>query len=265
MQQQNHPHGEPPQVTAPRPRRPTGPPPGLRDRLRADPELQVRAVIVGAGALIVVAILVILSFVLLGGGGGTGGDDATGGDATMSDAAGGDSTATEPLVLPLDLAAVGFAEGTVEETALDEGPDAPSYCNTRPTTEGLREWRGNRLTEQDGRRRVAQMVSRFRSSLDAAAHLESTAAAVDCETWRTGQGDAAITFQALEGTPSTIFGDATRRFDLRATTSGPDLFLRTLMVRSGREVAQFTYVSANQQDLGLLDDLVAVAVTELGY
>lgn len=173
--------------------------------------------------------------------------------------------AAGPIVLPLDLTAVGFETGTVETTAADEGPDAPSYCNNRPLADGLVEWQGNRLTEDGGQKRVAQLVGRFETPLDASVFMTSVAEGVDCAEWTVGDGSTALTFHVTEQPPDSAFGDETKRFDLQVAAEGLDLFLRTVLIRSGHDVAQFTYVSVDEQDLALLDPLATSAVAVLGY
>ena len=66
-----------------------------------------------------------------------------------------------------------------------------------------------------------------------------------------------------EADPTSDAGDESRQFDLTATTDGPDLFLRVILTRSGRDVLQVTYVSANRQDLDQTGRLVARAA-EIG-
>ena len=248
----------PPPATPPRPHR--TPQPAYRDglarRIRTDPGLRLRAALAAAVGTAAVLGLVVGAVLIVGSG------DPSDPAATT---AATDTPVRPPLVLPLDLALVGFDEGLVEPTPIDEGPAALGYCNRRPVADRLDEWQGNRLTDAEGRRRVAQMVARFQSSTDAAAHLTSITESTDCSAWTTGEGPEAITFTVSESPPSAVHGDETRRFDLVATSEGPNLFLRTVVVRSGRDVAQFTYVSANQQDLDVLDELVATSVSALGF
>lgn len=169
------------------------------------------------------------------------------------------------VVVPLGLADVGFERGTVEETTSAEGPEAASYCDNVPVTDGLVEWSGNRLTEDGGRRRVAQLVARFQSSIDASAFVASHSTIIDCEEWEAESGESALRLTVVEDVPETIHGDETKQFSLEASGTGPVLFLRTVLVRSGADIAQFTFVSANRQDLTLLDDIVARAVARLGF
>ncbi len=171
----------------------------------------------------------------------------------------------ETLLLPLDPDAVGFEGGATEPAADSDGPLAPSYCNNVPEAGGLLAWRGNRLTDETGRRRLAQSIARFATSDDAGAYVEANSTIIDCASWQTTADDRQLRFEVIEVSPETIFGDETKRFDVQATVDGPDLFLQTLLVRSGRDVAQFTFVSANRQDLAQLDELVARAVVTLGY
>lgn len=170
-----------------------------------------------------------------------------------------------PLPLPLDLDDVGFDDGTIVATAPAEGPDALSFCNNIPSTEGLVEWAGNRLTESDGRRRVAQLLVRFETSADAAAHMSSNSSIIDCERWDATTGAETVRFTVTEVVPEVVHGDETKQYDLTAITAGQDLFLRIALIRSGPDVAQFTIVSATRQDVDLLEGLVAIAVDELGY
>jgi hypothetical protein len=186
--------------------------------------------------------------------------------AAASDPGDGDPAASDPIVLPLSLELVGVDAGTVETTGATEGPEATSYCNNSPEVSGLVDWQGNRLTEGSGRRRVAQLVARFESSFDAAAYVASSSAIIDCDRWETTSvDDEVLRFSVAEQIPATIFGDETRQFDLEAAADGPELFLRTLLVRSGNLVAQFTFVSANRQDLARIDDLAGTAADELGF
>jgi hypothetical protein len=250
---------------------PTRPrPPGHRrstyDKLVAQGPTVILAAL--AALLLAVAGMGLLIYSLSGGssteaGSGTGSgprpDDATGEGAAAT------TRQLDPIELPLDLDSVGFEAGTVEPTADSEGPDAASYCNNAPAASGLSDWRGNRLTEDSGRRRVAQLVARFESSFDAAAYVAASSAIIDCEEWETTSGDGVLQFTVSEQTPATVFGDETRQFDLQASAEGPELFLRTLLVRSQNLVAQFTFVSANRQDLARIDELAEVATEQLGF
>ena len=194
-------------------------------------------------------------------------------------------TADRPPTLPLDLEQLdleqldveqhspepdssepfGAGAGLVEITPADEGPAAIGFCDTAPNTEGLIVWSGNRLTESGSRRRVAQMVVRFASSVDAARFMASTAATADCESWEAVSGTETMEFTVAERIATTIHGDETNLFDVQAGSGGPDLFLRIAMVRSGPEVAHITVVSPNQQDLDRIDELVTEASDQLGY
>ncbi|MDH3681721.1 MAG: hypothetical protein OEV40_17430 [Acidimicrobiia bacterium] len=205
-----------------------------------------------ATAFVFVAVLVLIFFALTG-------EERT--PAALDES----PAAAAPLRLPLDLEDIGFDDGTITDMVAGEGPTALSFCDNAPTTEGLGEWSGNRLTETGGRRRVAQLLVRFRTSSDASAYLGSHSSIVDCESWDTTTGDETVRFTVTEVAPELVYGDGTKQFELQATTVGPDLFLRMVMIRSGPEIAQFTIVSANRQDLALLQPLVATAVSELGY
>ncbi len=174
-------------------------------------------------------------------------------------------TAARAPTLPLDLDQLGFRNGQIEATAADEGPDAIGFCNRAPDTDGLITWSGNRLTEPGSRRRVAQMVVRFRSSVDAARFMTSTAATGECDGWEAESGSELLQFDVTEQLTTTIRGDETRRFDVRAGSDGPDLFLRVVMIRSGPEVTHLTVVSANQQDLQQVDQIADEASDRLGY
>lgn len=189
--------------------------------------------------------------------------DADSDDDSRSDgtAAGGSSA---PLALPLDAVDAGF-DATVTDVDRAEGPGAMSYCNNSPQTDGLVDWAGDVITENNGRRRVVQVLSRFRSSVDAAAYISSNSAIVDCDTWEAPGIDGTIEFTVAEFNPSTVVGDETRRFDLTASTDGPDLFLRVLLTRSGRDVVQVTYVSANRQDLDDAERLMNIASEKSGF
>jgi hypothetical protein len=231
----------------------------LGERLRGNHQQLLLVGLVAGAALIVASTLAALAW------------NARTTTTSNADADGNPSTAGDDgtdssgqLVLPLGLADVGF-EGTVEEVAPEEGPAAISYCNNRPVTDGMTGWTGNLLTETDGRRRVVQTVSRFRSSVDAAAFVASNSTIVDCETWDTVGDGTPVTLTVAELTPETVHGDETKQFDLSAATSGPDLFLRVILARSGRDVIQITYVSANRQDLEDTDRLVALAAETSGF
>lgn len=195
-------------------------------------------------------------------------DADTGRDSSSEDATSSDGTAARrspaPLAPPLDAVDAGF-DATVTDVDPAEGPGAVSYCNNSPQTDGLVDWAGDVITENNGRRRVVQVLSRFRSSVDAAAYVSSNSAIVDCETWEAPVIDGTIAFTVAEVTPPTVVGDETRRFDLIASTDGPDLFLRVLLARSGRDVVQVTYVSANRQDLDDAQRLVNVASDKSGF
>lgn len=238
------------QPSSPARPRPPGRVRSLGERLREQrPQLILTAIATGFLLLVVVALIAYAS---------------RGVEGSSPPATAG-STDAGPIRLPLDLEAVGFADGTVLDVAPDEGPDAISFCNHAPAASGLVDWAGNRLTERDGRRRVAQLVARFATSVDAAAYLSENSTIVDCESWDAETDADTVRFTVSETRPETLHGDETKQFDLEANTVGPDLFLRIVLVRSGPEVAQFTLVSANQQDLSLLDDLVTEATAELGY
>ncbi|MGI9616436.1 MAG: hypothetical protein ACR2QO_26205 [Acidimicrobiales bacterium] len=216
------------------------------------------SVLVAGAALIIAATLGALALNARGASNTSDADAATssGGTAARRSAA--------PLALPLDAVDAGF-DATVTAVDPAEGPEAMSYCNNVPQTDGLVDWAGDVMTENDGRRRVVQVLSRFRSSVDAAAYVSSNATIVDCEEWETPGTDGTIVFTVAEASPSTIVGDETRRFDLTATTDGPDLFLRVLLARSGRDVVQVTYVSANRQDLDDAERLVNVVGEKSGF
>lgn len=232
----------------------------LGERIRGNQQQLVLGGLVAGAALVVAATLIALT---LNARSASDNGGAAGAPPTSS-------TETTPpadpsgIVLPLGLTDVGI-EGTITAVASDEGPNATSYCNNTPDTAGLIDWSGNRLTETGGRRRVVQLLARFRSSVEAAAYMTSNAAIVDCESWETAGQDAAVTFTIAELTPATIQGDETRQFELSATTDGPDLFLRVLLARSGRDVMQITYVSANRQDLDDTDRLLARAIETSGF
>jgi hypothetical protein len=185
--------------------------------------------------------------------------------ATAEATVDGDSGQQLALALPLDLADVGFDSGTVEETATDEGPGAISYCDHPPEATGLIEWRGNRLTENRGQRRVAQIVANFTSARQAAAYLASNSSIVDCTGWSAGSDGGAKRFTVIEETPQTVFGDETKQFEVEVDNDGPALFLRTLLIRSGAKIAQLTFVSVNRQDLSAIETLAAEATVELGF
>lgn len=192
--------------------------------------------------------------------------DQAGGTSPANDGANDDGADDDSaIVLPLDLDQVGFLRGAITPTLAGEGPAATGFCNNAPNTQGLQEWIGDRITEEGGRRRVAQLVARFQSSADAAAFLFSNGDIIDCDSWQTESGDERLTFTVSEATPETVLGDETRRFELTATGDEIALFLRILLVRSGAEVAQFTLVSGNQEDLPLIDRLADEATAELGY
>ena len=177
----------------------------------------------------------------------------------------GDGSTATGTSLPLSLDDVNFESGTVDIIADNEGPDVTSYCNNRAAATGLLEWRGNRLTEAGGQRRVAQFVAQFESSVHATMYLAENSDIVDCDSWQTGSRGNEVIFTIVETTPDRIFGDETKQFDLQVSGDGPELFLQTLLVRSGQEVAQFTFVSVNRQDLVRLEDLTAQATVELGF
>lgn len=164
--------------------------------------------------------------------------------------------------LPLDLESVGFDTGSLVKTGQEEGPGAISYCNRRPTAEGLVAWDGNRLTAEESHQRVSQLVARFRSSLDADRYIESNSAITDCGRWTTGEEQLELT--VVEREPRVLHGDDTRVFELQKLEPDPALFLETVMVRSGRDVLQLTFVSANQRDLAQLEPLTELAVEKLG-
>jgi hypothetical protein len=225
----------------------------MREQFRAQ-STRVVLTAVAAGALLVVGVFV-LAF--------AGGEDRAGSVPTRSEpAAEADDSAP---VLPLDLASVGFENGTVEPTAATEGPGAVSYCNRRPTADGLLSWDGNRLTAADNHQRVSQIVARFRSSLDADIYLNSSVEITDCERWVTGEDE--LEFTVTGRAPRTLHGDDTRILELQKleNETDPALFLETVLVRSGRDVLQLTFVSANRRDLTKLEPLTDLAVAELGF
>ena len=230
--------------TPTRPRSP-GQGPSLLDRLRQ------QSTQVSLAALAATVLLVFGVFVLAFSGGSDPADDG------QPDAAG------PPL--PLVLESVGFVNGTTERSGDDEGPGAVSYCNRRPTADGLVAWSGNRLSAELSDQRVSQQVARFRSSLDADIYLSSNLDIIDCGRWVTN--DHKLEFTVAEATPWAIYGDDTRVLELQkvADRNGPALFLRTVLVRSGRDVLQLTLISANQRHLAKLESFTELAVTELGY
>lgn len=173
-------------------------------------------------------------------------------------------TAVMPITLPLTLDEVGLAGGQVEPNGGNEGPDAISYCNHRPSADGLVGWDGNRLKSAEGRHRLAQMVVHFSSSIHATAYLAANSAIIDCDSWRAGD-DGTMLFSVAEVSPSRIYGDEAKQFELTVTTGDVDLYLRTVLVRSGADVAQFTMASPDPGTLDDLDHLVALATTKLGF
>jgi hypothetical protein len=183
------------------------------------------------------------------------------GRSTRSPAAPAEATADQlldpALALPLDPAAAGFVDGAGQELGIAEGPAAVSYCRHAPAVTGLQAWRGSRLTEAGGQRRVIQVVSRFQSPQQAATYLTAVATLVDCQSWQSD--DPPIRFTVAQAAPVTTFGDETKRFDLQATADSSRYFLRSLLFRVGRQVVQLTYVSVDRADLDNLDALAGRA------
>ncbi len=173
-----------------------------------------------------------------------------------------DTARDATLALPLDPAAAGFPGGTSQEVDATQGPAAVSYCRHAPATTGIEAWRGTRLTDQAGQRRVVQLVSRFQTPQQASAYLTATSALVDCQSWQTGDKPT-LRFSIAQSSSPTLYGEETRRFDLQALGDGSRYYLRSLVFRSGRQVVQLTYVSVDGTDLDALDDLAAQAATRL--
>jgi hypothetical protein len=169
------------------------------------------------------------------------------------------------IELPLSLDEVDFPGGAIDPTSASEGPGAASFCDNAPPADGLIEWNANRLTESGGRRRLAQLVAHFESSIHASTYLDAVSGLVDCETWPGGSPEEPVTFTITEVTPSRVFADETKQFELLATRPTSVLYLRTYLVRSGPRLVQTTYISADQADLGKLEDLTAAAVAELDF
>ena len=190
-------------------------------------------------------------------------DDLTEADRQTETAGlGTDRAAT--IELPLSLDEVGFPGGVVDPATATEGPGAASYCDHAPSIDGLSAWNANRLTEGGGRRRLAQLVAHFESSIHATTYLGAISGLIDCESWPGGTEDEPVTFTITEVTPSRVFADETKQFELQALRQTSVLYLRTYLIRSGHKVAQLTYVSPEPADLNRLQELTATAVAELG-
>ncbi len=238
--------------------RPPGRPQSMADRLRRiSPASLTSPIIITAGVAILLVFLVPWLF------GPTANTPTE--DGLQTQVAGPEIALASSIEVPLSLDEVGFAGGIVEATPIDEGPGAASYCNTSPSTDGLVSWNANRLTEDGGRHRLGQLVAHFESSIHATAFLGATSGLADCESWRGGSEDEPVTFTVTEVTPSRIFADETKQFELQAQRPTSVLYLRTYLVRSGSKVAQLTYVAPDPNDLADLDTLMTQAVANLGF
>lgn len=166
------------------------------------------------------------------------------------------------LPLPLTVVSVGFADGDTEDATADQGPGAVGVCGQRPAVEGLQAWRANRLTDSEQRRRVGQLLARFRSSTQASAFLAASDGLLGCQQWSTTVGDRTVTFAATAGAAPADLGEESRRVDLESI-GGPDrYYLRILLIRTGDKVLELSYASGIRTDLDALDQLAVVALAE---
>ncbi len=230
----------------------------MADRLRGlNPASFTSPVVITAG----VAILLILLLPWLLGSR----FDAPNETDLQSQVAGPEITQASTIEVPLSLHEVGFVGGIIDPTPAAEGPEATSYCNNSPSIDGLVDWNANRLTEDGGRRRFAQMVAHFESSIHATAYLDANSGLATCESWQGGSEDEPITFTVAEVTPSRIFADETKQFELQAQRPTSVLYLRTYLVRSGSRVTQLTYVSPDLNELDRLEILTTLAIIDLDF
>lgn len=174
--------------------------------------------------------------------------------------------ADESVVLPLDLAGVGFDGGSVTAADQSEGPAGASFCGEIPSTDGLIRWSGNRLSDPDDAQRVVQQLAEFRSDAEAAGFVASHTAIAGCGTWESVSPSGAVyEFTVAETAAPVTFGDETRWYDLTAVEPDGVVHLRTAFLRSGAEVAQITVVTGAEADLDTLDDVVDTAAATLGW
>ncbi len=181
------------------------------------------------------------------------------------EAAAQSAAALDPdLVLPLTLADTGFDAGTTTDATAEQGPGATGVCGQRPAVEGLEAWRANRLTDAEQQRRVGQLLARFRSTTQAAAYLAASDGLLGCERWETTIGNRTVAFTATSSPAPSGLGEEARQLDLTSVGEGERWYLRILLVRSGDQVLQLSYVSGSRSDLDALAALAPAAVSALG-
>jgi len=172
------------------------------------------------------------------------------------------------MALPLSAESLGFVDANIEEATLGDGPDGISFCNQRPTSDGLQRWRGNRITEPATQVRVVQNLGVFASATEAANYVASTQAIAGCGAWQVHTNDSVLQFVATPVTPdaqTTAHTDGSVAvFDIRvATESEATLFMRASYLQHGTTVLQLSVLSPLPSDLERMDLLLATAVPAL--
>ncbi len=181
------------------------------------------------------------------------------------EAAAQSAAALDPgLVLPLTLTDAGFDAGATDDATAEQGPGAAGVCGQRPAVEGLMAWRANRLTDAEQRRRVGQLLARFRSTTQASAYLSASDGLLGCQRWDTTIGTRTVTFTATSSPAPVGLGEEARQLDLASVDDGERWYLRILLIRSGDQVLQLSYASGTSSDLDALATLAPAAVSALG-
>jgi len=180
------------------------------------------------------------------------------------EAAAESAAALDPsLVLPLTLADAGFDAGTTEDATAEQGPGAAGVCGQRPAVEGLEAWRANRLTDAAQQRRLGQMLVRFRSATQASAFLSANDGLLGCDRWETTIGNRTVAFTATGSPAPAGLGEEARQVDLASVGDGERWYLRILLIRSGDQVLQLSYISGARADLDALGTLAPAALAVL--
>ena len=236
-----------------RPREPgERPPPDTSPRLRPGYVVATTAVVV---------VLATLGLVLIRAAGS--GSENTPRDLGEEAAAQSVAAFDPSLALPLTLADTGFGGGSADDATAEQGPGAAGVCGQRPAVEGLLAWHGNRLTDTTQKRRVGQVLARFRSTTQASAFLSANDGLLGCDRWETTIGDRTVAFTAVSSPAPAGLGEEARQLDLASVGDGDRWYLRILLIRAGDQVLQLSYVSGTRADLDELDALAPTALAAL--
>lgn len=175
------------------------------------------------------------------------------------------STQLGPLALPLTVADTSF--GNDADTSPDfAGPDSQQFCDNVPVTVGLLEWEGETIAHPQGFPLLFQEVVRFDSAAQAQAYTSSYVATVNCDEWTLPSEDGGpnldISPQVVRPPPAT-HGDENHEIAFVGRAELIDVYARTAIVRTGREVFVLSMTSILQSDLDELDPLLDTAVGRL--